>query len=176
MARGGRRQGAGRKPNKIRAEEAENSPPKHPEPKPYDPVICEQARKLSGLGATDVEIADFFSVSVATIYRWKNEFSEFRDATKIGKEACDDRVERSLYHRAVGYTYDAVKIMSVGGKVVVTPYREHVPPDVAAANKWLCNRRPEKWRDKQEHEHSGPGGGPIQTEKTVIILPSNGRE
>ena len=37
--------------------------------------------------------------------------AEFRAALKVGKEAADQRVERSLYQRAVGYHYDAVKIL-----------------------------------------------------------------
>jgi hypothetical protein len=66
-------------------------------------------------------------------------------------------VERSLYHRAVGYSYDAVKIFMPGGKgkPVIVPYREHMPPDTVACIFWLKNRRREEWRDKQEVEHSG---------------------
>ena len=52
-------------------------------------------------------------------------------------------VERSLYHRANGYSYDAVKIFcSKDGKVTKVPYREHVPPDVTACIFWLKNRKP----------------------------------
>lgn len=157
MPRGGKRQGAGRKPNKVKAQEAVDAPIPHPAPTPYDPVICEQARKLCQLGATDVELADFFGVSVQTVYRWKIEFSEFCEATKVGKAAADDRVERSLYNRAVGYTFDAVKIfMPAGAKAPVhAPYREHVPPDTAAAKHWLNNRRSQEWREKQDVELAG---------------------
>lgn len=64
----------------------------------------------------------------------------------------DERVERSLYHRAVGYTFEATKIfMPAGAKTPVNaPYREHVPPDVKAATHWLNNRRPAEWRNKSE--------------------------
>ena len=53
------------------------------------------------------------------------------------------RVERSLYERANGYSYDAVKIFMPAGakKPVYAPYIEHVPPDVTAAIFWLKNRR-----------------------------------
>jgi hypothetical protein len=65
------------------------------------------------------------------------------------------RVERSLYERANGYSYDAVKIfMPAGSKQpVVVHYVEHCPPDVAAAFIWLKNRDPERWRDVQNVEH-----------------------
>ena len=60
----------------------------------------------------------------------------------------DDRVERSLYHRAVGYSFESEKIFHHQGEVVRVPIIEHVPPDVGAAMSWLKNRRPDKWRDK----------------------------
>jgi hypothetical protein len=66
------------------------------------------------------------------------------------------RVERSLYERANGYSYDAVKIfMPAGSKQpVVVHYIEHCPPDVAAAFIWLKNCDPERWRDVQNVEHA----------------------
>lgn len=126
-------------------------------PSSYKPEFVEQARKLCQLGATDLELADFFGVTDRTIYRWQTEFPEFCQALKAGKDPADDRVERSLFHRANGYTYDAVKIMAVKGEVVKVPYREHVPPDTTACLFWLKNRRPDKWRDIQKHEIGGVG-------------------
>ena len=69
------------------------------------------------------------------------------------RHAC--RVERSLYERANGYSYDAVKIfMPAGAKEpVIVHYTEHCPPDVGAAFIWLKNRDPERWRDVQNVEH-----------------------
>jgi hypothetical protein len=66
-----------------------------------------------------------------------------------------NRVERSLYDRAVGYNYDAVKVFMPAGreKPVYAPYTEHVPPDVTAAIFWLKNRDPQHWRDSQQLEH-----------------------
>ena len=86
-----------------------------------------------------------------TIVRWRLEHPEFCDATKVGKEIADDRVERSLYERGVGYTVDAVKIFNDGGKPLVVPYQQHIPPDVSAAKHWLNNRRPDRWREKLDH-------------------------
>lgn len=126
-------------------------------PSDYDVAFCEKAFALAADGATDMEIADALEVHVSTYYRWKAEHPEFREATRLGKESADDRVEASLYHRAVGYTHDAVRIFMPAGarEPIVAPYREHYPPDTAAASLWLRNRRPEKWRDKVEQFHSG---------------------
>lgn len=125
-------------------------------PTSYKPELAEQAAKLCRLGATDVELADFFGVERTTIWRWSQAHEEFCNALKAGKAAADERVERSLYAKATGYTYDAVKIFMPSGasEPVYAPYREHVPPDTTAAIFWLKNRRPGDWRDKQEHDHS----------------------
>jgi hypothetical protein len=137
--------------------------PKHAGGRPtkYKPEFVEQAAKLCELAATDVELADFFEVTVTTLNRWKIEYPEFCASIKEGKEASDARVERSLYQRAVGYTFDAVKIMTVsegnnqGSRIEEVPYREHVPPDTTAQIFWLKNRKRADWRDKQDIEHSG---------------------
>jgi hypothetical protein len=118
----------------------------------------DQAEKLSRLGATDDELADFFGVSVATITNWKHHHPAFFYALKLGKQAADDRVERSLYTRAVGYVHDDVKIFLPKGattpeEAVVVPFKRHVPPDVVACIFWLKNRRQSEWRDKHEHSH-----------------------
>ena len=132
-------------------------------PSLYKAEYVGQAKKLCTLGATDVELADFFNVNVATIYRWRNQHSAFCEALKVGKDEADDRVANSLYHKAVGYSFDAVKIFMPAGanEPVYAPYREHVPPSDTAMIFWLKNRRRDEWRDKQEFEHFGKDGGPI---------------
>jgi hypothetical protein len=50
---------------------------------------------------------------------------------KAGKKEADARVERSLYSRAVGYSFNSEKIFcSKDGEVTRVPIVEHVPPDV----------------------------------------------
>ena len=119
-------------------------------PTDYRQEYAEQAKKLAEHGLTDQELADFFEVDVRTIYRWKVAFPEFSQSLKLGKDEADDRVERSLYHRAVGYSHDSVKIFNSEGTPLIVPYREHFPPDNASAIFWLKNRRPDVWRDRQE--------------------------
>lgn len=133
--------------------------PKRPRGRPslYSPEMAERAFVFAQQGATDPEIAAGLGVDVSTLYRWRHEYQEFCEATRLGKEAPNERVERSLYHRSVGYSHPAVKIfMPAGAKApVYAPYTEHFPPDTAAASLWLRNRQPDKWRDKQDVEHSG---------------------
>lgn len=105
------------------------------------------------MGSTDREIAEYLDIHVSNLYRWKARYPELSEAMKAGKEAADDRVERAMFGRAVGYDHDAVKIFyDKEAGVVEAPYVEHHPPDVTAAIMWLKNRRPDKWRDKQEHK------------------------
>lgn len=130
-------------------------------PSKFKPEFVEQAAKLCELGATDEDLADFFKVSIRTIANWKTDNEQFLHALKGGKDSADDRVERSLYQRAVGYTYDAVHFSSFQGNVTETQYREHVAPDVVAQIFWLKNRRPDQWRDKQIQEVTGADGAPL---------------
>jgi hypothetical protein len=148
---------------------ARDEPKSKGRPTSYDPEFSKEAMKLCTLGATDTEIADFFEVDARTIYRWQASYPEFCQALRVGKDSCDDRVERSLYHRAVGYSHDVVKVFQVAGKPLLVPYREHVAPDVSAASLWLKNRRKDVWRDKHEVEHTG--AVTIKKIERVIIDP-----
>jgi hypothetical protein len=98
-----------------------------------------------------MEIADFLAINVATLYRWKNDHPEFCEALKEAKTEADARVEASLYHRALGYSYDSEEVRVLkDGQIIRVPIREHVPPDTTACIFWLKNRRPERWRDRQD--------------------------
>ena len=124
-------------------------------PSGYRVEFCELAHSMCQNGATDQEVADALGIDDSTLYRWRNTYPEFREALKIGKSASDDRVEMSLYRRAIGYNYQAIKIMQYEGEAIVEPYVEHVPPDIGAMKLWLTNRRGNDWRDKVENHHTG---------------------
>lgn len=124
-------------------------------PSSYRDEFAKQAERLCELGATDMELADFFEVDIRTIYRWKHEHGDFCQAVKVGKDALDNRVERSLYQRAVGYSFNSEKIFHFQGHITRADCVEHVAPDPGAALNWLKNRRPEAWREKQEIDISG---------------------
>jgi hypothetical protein len=102
---------------------------------------------------TDIEVADILGIGLATLYRWKLDHPAFSRVFKLGKAEADDRVERSLYSRAIGYDYVAEKpVMTRHGQKTMR-YRQHIPPDTAAAVWYLKNRRPDRWRDAHRHEH-----------------------
>jgi len=124
-------------------------------PSKYKPEFAKQAAKLCALGATDAQLADFFGVAVSTINLWKTQHIEFSESIKVPKAQADERVEQSLYRRAMGYEHDETDIRVVSGEIVETPIRKHYPPDTTAAIFWLKNRQPGEWREKVEHEHGG---------------------
>jgi hypothetical protein len=131
--------------------------PKIGRPTDYKPEFAAIAKAMCRMGATDQEVADELGVDTTTIWRWRSKHEEFCKAMKVGKEIADDRVERSLFQRAVGYSFKAVKVMQHNGVAMRADYVEHVPPDVAAAKHWLNNRRPKDWREKTDLDL--PAGG-----------------
>lgn len=144
-------------------------------PTDYRPEYSEQAYKLCLLGHTDKELADFFEVVEATIYNWKNDFPEFLEATKRGKQIADGEVVASLYKRATGYKTTEVHRHKVEGQAFDTEIDENglnfvpntddtvltkvihkeVIPDVTAQIFWLKNRQRQYWKDKKDLEQSG---------------------
>lgn len=119
-------------------------------PTKYDERYVEEVEKLTMLGLTDKQLAEFWEVSVATLFNWQKIYPEFLEAARRGKAIADGTVARSLYQRANGFTHDAVKILQYEGAPVIVPYTERYAPDTTAAVFWLKNRRPDLWRDKSE--------------------------
>ena len=86
-------------------------------PTEYQAAFVEIAAQMCANGATDMELADEFGVSVTTIYNWRAKHPEFLTAVKTPKGIADDRVERSLFERATGYSHNAVKIFMPAARI-----------------------------------------------------------
>ena len=89
-------------------------------------------------GLTDERIAQKMGINIATLYRWKQEYCEICEALKRGKEVVDYQVENALLNKALG-------------------------GDTTAQIFWLKNRKPDKWRDKQQEEKQA-----VDTVKVII--------
>lgn len=126
-------------------------------PTKYKPEFATQAAKLCALGATDAQLADFFDVDETTINEWKKVHPKFSQSVKEAKAESDQLVEQALFKRATGYT----RIVERLGKNGAEACTEEIPPDPTSMIFWLKNRQPKKWRDKQEHEHTGKDGTPL---------------
>ncbi|MEM8615319.1 MAG: hypothetical protein AAGF20_00135 [Pseudomonadota bacterium] len=117
-------------------------------------VDLDQVEGLATRGWTDQEMADHFKVARSTWYKWKVDYPEFSDALKNWKQEADERVERSLYERALGYSHPEEKIFNDGGEALRVQTVRHYPPDTTAGIFWLKNRKPDEWRDKQDVVHA----------------------
>ena len=117
-------------------------------------------------GLTDEQIALNIGVKRQTLYDWKNKHPDISDALKKGKEVVDRAVENTLLKRALGYQYDEVTKEAVkrlddesGEWITVIAETKRVTKEVQGDTRaqifWLKLRRPDKWRDKQDIQHSG---------------------
>lgn len=128
-------------------------------PAVFKPEMADQAYKLCLAGFTDDELSDFFGVHVRTIYRWKTDFSDFAEAISSGRHFASAEVSHSLFRRAMGYDYEAQKVIRdpKSKEYTTVPYTAHMPPDTIACIFWLKNKQPDKWRDVRQHEVGRPG-------------------
>ena len=109
-------------------------------------------------GLTDEQLSQNMGIGTTTLYRWKEEYREIREALKRGKEVVDIQVENALLKRALGYEYteetrELVKDKETGeySLSVTKIVTKEVAPDVTAQIFWLKTRKPKKWRsDPQE--------------------------
>lgn len=106
-------------------------------------------------GLTDEQLAERMNITPSTLYEWKKRYSEISESLKKGKEVVDIQVENALLKRALGYSYEEVKIEETTDGEKVTTTTKEVIPDTTAQIFWLKNRRPDRWRDKQDMELSG---------------------
>lgn len=81
-------------------------------------------------GLTDEQISNNIGISRSTLAEWKKKYEDISDTLKKGKEVVDYQVENALLRNAI-------------------------KGDTTAQIFWLKNRRPDKWRDKRDVEHSG---------------------
>lgn len=125
-------------------------------PSDYKEEYTELAYNYCLLGATDSDLADFFGVVESTINNWKKDYPEFLESLKRGKQQADAQVAKSLFKRATGYVHPETKIATTDGMITDSKeFDKHYAPDPTAAIFWLKNRQPDKWRDRQQTEHSG---------------------
>lgn len=117
-------------------------------------------------GLTDEQIAHNMGIGTTTLYNYKRDHMEIVEALKKGKEVVDIQVENALLKRALGYTYTEVtreQVPATGEMIITKKVTKEVQPDVTAQIFWLKNRRPDRWRDKQDIQVTG-----LEKEKTKL--------
>lgn len=78
-------------------------------------------------GLTDEQIAQNMGINPATLYEWKKKYPKISKSLKRSKDVADRQVENALFENAIN-------------------------GNITAQIFWLKNRKPDKWRDKQEYE------------------------
>lgn len=78
-------------------------------------------------GLTDEQIARNMGINPATLYEWKKKYPKIAESLKRSKDVADRQVENALFENAIS-------------------------GNITAQIFWLKNRKPDKWRDKQEYE------------------------
>lgn len=119
-------------------------------------------------GLTDEQISYNIGITAKTLYEWKKQYSKICEALKRGKEVVDIEVENALLNNALGYDYNdqvvsvkrvveyenGKRVKEISEPVVIT-LKKHKPAETAAQIFWLKNRKPDRWRDKQDINHTG---------------------
>lgn len=103
-------------------------------------------------GYTFQDIANRIGIAVETLRAWRRQYPEIDNALKKGREIIDYKVENALLKSALGYKTKEVKVTTTirHGKVVETIKEvldKEQAPNVSAAQCWLYNRLPKKWKN-----------------------------
>ena len=111
-------------------------------PSVYDPAFCEKAIELGKLGKSTEAIGSILDVGTATLYRWRDEFPEFREALETAKN-----------HELRWWEEQAQAYMI-----------ENKDSDRLNATIWsrsMAARFPKKYRESTKQEITGADGAPL---------------
>lgn len=103
-------------------------------------------------GYTFEDIANRIGITYNTLRWWRKQYPEIDKALKTGREIIDYKVENALLKSALGYKTKETKVTTIirHGKVVETIKEttdKEQAPNVSAAQCWLYNRLPKKWKN-----------------------------
>jgi len=103
-------------------------------------------------GYTFEDVANRIGISYSALRKWRKDYPEIDKALKAGREIIDYKVENALLKSALGYKTKEVKVTTTirHGKVVETIKEitdKEQAPNVSAAQCWLYNRLPKKWKN-----------------------------
>jgi len=106
-------------------------------------------------GLTNDQIAHNIGISGRSFAEWISRFSSISSALKKGKAPVDIEVENALLKSALGFEYEETitEIEELPGgkqKKQIRKVKKYAPPNSTAQIFWLKNRRPDRWRDKQD--------------------------
>lgn len=109
-------------------------------------------------GYTFEDIANRIGITMGALKKWRDQYPEINNALKAGREIVDYKVENALLKSALGYRTKEMKVTTVirHGKVVETIKEvtdKEQAPNVSAAQCWLYNRLPDKWKNMNSRKN-----------------------
>lgn len=117
------------------------------------PYIAE-IKKAVETGATVEEIASAFGIASSTLYKYKSEKKELKDAFARGRAKVVFDIKAALLKKALGFEYEEEKRVGRKDKdgeniILVEKYKRYSPPSETAAGMLLRNYD-ENWRDQDK--------------------------
>lgn len=114
-------------------------------PTDYRPEFCDAVLKLGEQGASRAEWCLELGIARQTLHNWEAQHPEFLEATTHARELAQGWWEKQ--GRAGIWSRDF---------------------NASAYSLQVRNRFPADWRDKQDHELAGPGGGALVIERRIV--------
>ena len=111
-------------------------------PSAYDPAYCEKAIELGKLGKSTEAIGSILDVGTATLYRWRDEFPEFREALETAK----DHELRWWEEQAQAYMVESKDGDRLNSSIW---------------SRSMAARFPKKYRESTKQEITGAEGAPL---------------
>ena len=115
----------------------------------YKPEYCDMVVEHMAQGASLTSFAASIKTSRSVISLWMNEHPEFMRAAHEGKAACAAWWEENGRRLA--------KEGGAGASATLTVFG-------------LKNMAPDEWRERQQIEHTGKDGGPMQSQNVPMDL------
>lgn len=108
----------------------------------------------SALGLTMEQLAGRMGIARKTLYAWQNKHPELKAAIELGASGADNRMEHNLYQNGTDryitlhtYEYEYDEDGNQITERIVRTEHKFIRADTSAQIFWLCNRRPDRWRD-----------------------------
>jgi hypothetical protein len=123
-------------------------------PSLYDPKYCEEVIALGKLGKSTEAIGAMLNVGTATIYRWRDEHPEFREALELAKEY------ELLWWEDMAQSY-----------MIESKDTERINSSIWSRS--MAARFPKKYRESVKQELTGADGAPLLSGIQVSFVKPN---
>jgi transposase-like protein len=114
-------------------------------PSLYRPAMLPVIQQAAAEGIVIKEIARALNIAESTLYNWKKDIPEVKEAFERGEEYIVNDVKMAIYKRALGYEYNEVTKENGSIKKEVT---KHIPGDTTAQQVVLYNKLSDEFKSK----------------------------